>query len=280
VSRRHRAGALEAIGRLAAQAAQQDRRHVGRDPLGRDPLDLRRVEDRAQHLLVRRQVRPGPLGDEDLPGHEGGGEHVGARVGRLPEAVLGGHVARRADHVAVLRDRRPVHVLRDPEVDQHRPPVPRHDHVVRRDVAVEDRACHALLVHCAVHGAEPLQHSDGEGEGHRQRRWLTGREGPLEHAPQAPALHHLHGEIGAVADLPVLEQAHQVRVTQARGDLGLEEHPAAVLGVSGDLGPDPLEHERRPAPTTTGEEDLTHAAAAEGALELERAEGLTHRVRR
>ncbi len=159
----------------------------------------------------------------ELVEHDAGGEHVGAAVDRLAAPLLGRHVRELALHHALfLVD---VARARDAEVDDLHRAVPRHQHVLRGDVAVDDAERLAELVGLAVRVVEALGHLL-----HDVRREPVGdaallSRAILEQAEDVEPLDVLHRQEVRVADRAEVEDLDDVRVIEPERDLGLvDEH--------------------------------------------------------
>ena len=181
--------------------------------------------EHGMHAMQRGAPREQPTEGEHLPQHDPELEHVGARIGAATGQLLGRHVTHLAGDRARPRQARLVGPRRDAEVEQLDPAVVADHHVGRRHVAMHD-------------GARPAGWA-GTGVGERQRgghlspdvacnpygnpmRGLLHRLEKKRHALPAQVLQH---DVGAHLVAPDVEGAHDVRVTQRRGEPGLFEEP-------------------------------------------------------
>ena len=156
----------------------------------------------------------------------------GAPVGLLRrEVVRAPH-----EHVRAREARLPVglHQAGDAEVGELDAAVSGQQHVLRLDVAVD----HPLGVRV---GERPAHlHADAH-------RLLGGQRALAAHeALQVLAVHQLHHEVGAVGVLAAVEQAHQVRVGEARHQHGLPAEALGVLLVGDQAGVQPLDRHGPP----------------------------------
>ena len=206
-------GALVTIARMPGESAEQDRlesfgvigSHVARRRVVRRAHHFQRLEigSALEKATARRQ----------LVERRADREHVGARVERLPERLLGRHVrylpldAAGAGLIGELHA-----TLRDAEIDELHVAGERNEHVVRRDVAVHDPEMIAREVALRV----GVGQSRAESDGHRQR--VLDRECArtlLELAldrPKVLAVHVFHGDEVRAVDLPDVVDLHDVRV--------------------------------------------------------------------
>jgi hypothetical protein len=191
-------------------------------------------------------------------------QHVGAAVDRLAARLLGRHVRELAlDDALVLGD-----VARpgDAEVDDLDRAVPRHQHVLRGDVAVDDRQRLAELVGLLVRVVEALAEllDDVGGEPVRDAAPLLGAV--LQEAQQIHPLDVLHRQEVGVADRAEVEDLDDVGVVEAERDLGLVDEHRDELPALGVGRVDLLDHQRLGQALGDGgarEEHLGHASGAD-----------------
>ena len=257
-----------ARGRIAIVAVVRERatddaleggRHVGHRV-------AQRGDGAGLHLLERLLAAPGeqrPPGDE-LVEHDAGAPHVGATVDRFAARLLGRHVRELAlDDALVLGDvARPC----DAEVDDLHRAVPRHQHVLRRDVAVDDLQRIAELVGLLVRVVEALAEllHDVRGQAVRDAAALLGAV--LQQAEQVEALDVLHRQEVGVADRAEVEHLDDVRVVEAERDLGLVDEHRDELPALGVGRVDLLDDQRLGEALRDGrarEEHLGHASGAD-----------------
>ena len=185
------------------------------------------------------------------------GELVGHGAGPLGHRLLGGHVHRRADVVALFGQvlaRMLVQVERDAEVGEHRHAVLGEQDVLGLDVAVHD--ARAVGVRQRLGGLA----GDPEGVVHRQALL------PLEAGTERLAADVGHGEPELPVVLARVVDRADVGVLQPRRrrDLAAE---ALDVHAGADLGPEQLEGDGPVVAQVVGEVDGRHSAPAELALE-------------
>jgi hypothetical protein len=156
--------------------------------------------DRGPHGLLRRHVRDLPLED--------------ANLGRL------------------RGERR----LGDAEVDELDLPVVRHEHVVRRDVAMDDLERSPVVVAELVGVIQPTKGvGDDSRTDHRIERPL-GLQQVANNLVQRLPLQVLHRDEILSVLLADLERVNDVRVIEARGEACLIEEHCDECGILGELG--------------------------------------------
>ncbi len=198
-----------------------------------------RLADHPRHV-DRRPARDaiGPPAGEQLVEQYAERVDVGRGRHRIAANLLGAGVLRRhqlhAGHrrrVGVARHLR-VQELRNPEVEELRRSVHRHEHVGRLEVAVDDQ----VLVRVLDGGADLP-------EDREPRRRVEAARFAVVH--ELAAVHVLHGEVRkAVARRAAVEQPRDVRMRQAGEDLPLVAEPrrdgVGVHPSLEDLDRDPL----------------------------------------
>ncbi len=154
-----------------------------------------------------------------LVGHHPQREQVGGGGDLSPRHLFRGHVRGRAEEVALGGHGRRFEV-RDPEVHELGSPVREHEHVPRLDVAMDDPR--------AVRVVERVRE-----RGQDAHRLVHGDLAPVAQDDlQRGSLQVLHDEVV----LAHVEDAHDARVGEAPGRLGLAAEPAQVLlaGLAGE----------------------------------------------
>ncbi len=221
-------------------------------------------------------------------------EEIAPGVHALAEGLLGAHVPELAlerlvaRHVPGCLVERPAG-LRDAELGDLDLAFERHEHVLRRDVAMHDAERPHALVAPPVRVIEPLGHLRRDVRAHldRKRQLLAPRA--REDRREVQAVHVLHRDVirvgltfaGGVAGrrLPEIEDLDDVRVRETNGELRLvHEHVDEVLAAR-ELGQDSLDDEdllEALDPVALGLEDLRHAALAEPFEKAVATEGGAH----
>ncbi len=212
------------------------RRHLGREqPLGGEPAERGPTR---QHLVTERadgvQIRP-------------------VVHGGIAGGLLRRHVGRRAERDPQRGERRLLrglgHRLRDSEV-RHERVLPREQHVVGLHVAVHDALPVSVGERVTHVAQDPHRIAD-------RQLVLVGQAGA-----QRLALDVRHDVIEQVARRAGREQRNDVGVLQPGGELDLALEPVHVH-PGGHRGREHLHHHLPPQPHLRGEEDTTHAPAAE-----------------
>jgi hypothetical protein len=222
----------------------------------------------ARVALPAEQVLP----RHQLPQHDGEGEDVGARVDLLRVRLLGRHVGELALEDARRGVDHLVGGLGDAEVDQLHVPVAREQHVVRRDVAVDDleRPARGVLRGVRVVEAAGDLHPDAQRE--LEGNLVAGSHRALHQVAQIAPLDPLHRDEPGALGLAELEDAHDVGVEQPRGDPHLLQQQAEEARVFDQVGEDSLHHHRLAPAGHPGEKHLAHAARSQATDQLERTE--------
>ena len=207
----HRVGAVEAQGgRLLQRASHRLREGVGHR--GRQGLRLAvhdRVGDR-HHAVAEEGLAPG----EHLVEHHADREEIRTRVDVLAHHLLGAHIGRRAEHLAVHREVGLEGEPGDAEVGDLDRPVREDLDVVGLDVPVDD----ALRVGVG----EPREH--GPGDLHRARGLQLALAVDL--GAQGASVEVLHRHEQASGVLLDVVHRHDVGVVQPSRRLGLALEPA------------------------------------------------------
>ncbi len=188
--------------------------------LGREIRGLRRrllhvLDEEARQLLRLEGDAPGEHLEEDRA------ERVEVRRGPRVDArdALGGHVLRRPEDLALVRQAAVVHRARDPEVEQL------HLHAAGSSLAYED----VLGLEVAVDHLEVMGARQALRDLQSQRGHAPGFDGPLRDVlREGRALQQLHHqEHRAILDLAVVVDLDDVRVRQRRRVLRLAPEPLA-----------------------------------------------------
>jgi hypothetical protein len=154
--------------------------------------------------------------------------------------------------------------LRDAEVRELEVALEVHEDVGRADVAVDDPQI--------VRVCERLEHVDHEHEAEVEWHGLFER---LEQRAQIAARHVLERHPPGLAFAAEVVDLGDVRMDQARRELGLALEPFDEVGLRGALGEHSLETDLAPepfVPRPEGEKRLCHPAATERPDDLERPE--------
>ncbi len=242
--------AVAALG-LALEAAEGDRLevliHVRDERARRDHILLEDGEDGRE----RRRPDEGRTPDEGLVEDRADRVDVDGRRERArPPRLLGGHVARRPDDGARLRELRVgAHLLREAEVGDERSAAGVDEDVRGLEVAVE----HAAPVR-VVHGSR-----DEREEGDARAR-VPGE--PREPILEGSARDELHAEPGPPLVLAELVDGHDPRVVEARGGGGFEPE-ALELGCARERRGQHLERDLAPELRVASAVDDPHAAAGD-----------------
>ncbi|MFO0712315.1 MAG: hypothetical protein U0353_20865 [Sandaracinus sp.] len=254
-------------------------RHARPPRLGASDLGLAHLveERRDVGVLVEH-----PTG-EQLVEHDAGREDVAAVIHRIAPRLLGAHVVVLALDHAGFGLRRAGRRLRDAEVHDLHLARGADEHVLRRDVAVDDvERLPGVRVALAMGVVEAVAHlGDHEGRDVDGDRLLELRAATHD-AVGVRALDELHRDVVGVLDLPEIEGLRDVHVREEHRDLGLlHEHLREVL-VLGEARVDHLERdellEARHAPGLR-DVHLGHAAHGDAPQQCVVSEGLREIVR-
>ena len=180
---------------------------------------------------------------------------VGARVDGLALRLLGREVRGGADHRRGLRRRGVALHPRDAEVHHLHLAGARDHHVRGLDVAVHDAV--------RVRGLQRRRDLLGELDGLHRRGRAAGREERRERAP----LDVLHHDVLRVAVGAGVEDAHDVRVVQARRGLRLTAEPRDESGVAVERVEEDLDRDGAVERRVEAPEDLGHPALADPGLD-------------
>jgi hypothetical protein len=206
---------------------------------------------------------------EQLEDHRGGTEQIAACIERVAARLLGRHVAPLAHHLARTRPTAAVRLRGDgdAEVGDLHLAGARDQDVRGRDVAMDD-----VVAVREVERADDLDRDvERGGQGHRPALVLE----LAEHRGEVEAVDVLHGDEQRLADAAEVEDLDDVRVRQPNGHLGLGDEPGGELGITRQLGQDPLDRQGLLEPMRTvglGQKHLRHAAdrdAVEHVIALE-----------
>ena len=242
----HGAGARVTIVPASRQGFEDDAFELGRVPLPdrRGPRHVALANELQRLVIAGGAEQPAPGGE--LVEENAGGEHVAAGVDLLTERLLGGHVRDFALDAAALGFlARDVHLgarLGDAEIDDLRVSRERDDHVLRRDVAMDDVQRGAVEALFLVRVGETLADADDDLDGVLERELLVPF---LLHLPDDAAdvvpVDVLHRDVIRTAVLPDVERLHDVRVGECGGDPRLGEEHLDEVGITGHLREDPLD---------------------------------------
>ena len=208
-------------------------------------------------------------------------EQIRTRAAVPTERVLGRHIRNFALERVALHTRRVIHRLGDAEVGElHLTPVA-HQHIGRRDVAVDD-ALGFALVGCGVR----------EVEGRSQRVCDIRHEACVEplgadaevakHCAKVGSVHELEREIVCAIGYAEIEHTGDVPVVQQGGQPGFAQEHVDELRVSCERRQDTLEANallETSDATAHGDERLGHPPDAEPFYELVVAKGFRARHR-
>ena len=236
---------------------------IARERLQHDALELlwnllvvvgRRLDLDVAHLLERREVALAdeqPLPRQQLVEHDADREDVAALVDRQAAHLLRRHVAELPLQDSGLGGRRLAGRLGDAEVDQLDLAVVPDEHVLGRDVAVDQVQLASLRVALVVRVVEPLAHLHGHVAGHRDRERFGLVAHAIEDRTQVTAVHVLERDEEAVVDLPEVEDLGDVRVLQLHGDLRLVDEHRDELLVLCDVRENALDRQQTLEPLHT-----------------------------
>ena len=201
---------------------------------------------------------------EQLVQHDAGRVEIGAVIDDASaDQLLGRHVAELAKaHLGIGRgsaDR----TLRDAEVDDLGLAFERHEHVGRRDIAVNQVERRAVLAGATVRICQAVRDlaADEQCEVDRQARLAMGEE--RQRAAKVTALDVLEREEVLLADAPDLEHLGDVDVLQLDRDLRFVDESRDELRIGGEVREHLLDHREllEPGEAVLGEKDFAHAAA-------------------
>jgi hypothetical protein len=214
-------GAGEPVVGFARQRAQDDRVELGRAAL----VERRRRHDVAALDLHQRLVlvlgREQRASGQQLVRDHARREQVAARVELLARERLGRHVGELAlDPPGLGAELRRLR-LGDAEVDDLDLAGEGHQHVGRRDVAVDQAEWMARLVGLAVRVVERLAQLEQQAHGDVDRRRARDLAGVAQDAPDIAPVDVLHRDEVLRTDPAALEDPHDVAVVQERRELGL-----------------------------------------------------------
>ena len=252
----HLVGVRRTLRRILREAARDEPRERRRN-VGPQLLDgARGLGHVRRHQLVRRQAMEGRMAGEQLVRHAAERVQIGAIVGRrIARRLLRGHVRRRADGGAELRQRRPDRPLLrggdrlgDPEVGDDGRSSGEQD-VVGLDVAVDD----ASIVRVGERLGNVAQDVD--------RR--VDLDGPVrEPGAQTLAVHERHRVVRQPLEIARGDDRDDVRLLKRRRELDLPLEPLGRHG-GGELRGEHLDDDPSPEAALEGHEDAGHATAAE-----------------
>ncbi len=176
---------------------------------------------------------------------------VGAGLDRRADALLGRHVLRRSERVALLRQALGSRELRHAEVEHLRGSIVAQKNIARLEIAVND----ALL----VRGAERPAHLD---ENRQRESWRDdARAGEL--VGQADAAQKLHDDVdAAVGHLVEVEGADDVGVLDRDLHLGFPAKPRDLACILGRGAAQDLDGDLRTQGDVLGRVDDADAARA------------------
>jgi hypothetical protein len=203
------------------------------------------------------------LAGQHLVQHDAGREDVGAVVDALAPGLLRGHVVVLAlDHadrgLARLHRR-----LGDAEVDQLDLAGRRHQHVLRRHVAVDDAHRLAAAVALAVRVVQAVGHLLGHERRHVDRHLEIALRALAQDLVEVGAVDELHHDVVGFADPPEIEGVGDVDVLQLHRDLRLVDEHLDELLVLREVRVDHLQRDELLEPRQPpglGQVDLRHAA--------------------
>ena len=185
-----------------------------------------------------------PLAGEELVEHDADREDVAAPVDRQPAHLLGRHVAELALQDSGLGRRRLAGRLGDAEVDELDLALVADEHVLRRDVAVDEVQLAPLPVALVVRVVEPLADLHHDVTGQRDRQRLAAAAHAVEDRAEIAPVDVLERDEVALLDLPEVEDLGDVRVLQLHGDLRLVDEHRDELFVLRDVRQDALDRQQ------------------------------------
>ena len=218
-------------------------------------------------------IRPGAGEDLVEDGPEGVDVHPVIDVSEAARRLLGRHIGRGADHVAVagqlpvagLAERlvviggdpgiRGADLLRQAPVGEHHLPELAEDDVGGLDVPVDD----ALLVgvgHAVTDLREPRQHL------------RCGRPLGADVGPQREPAEQAHDQAGGAVEAAHVVHRHDVGVAQAAGEVGLPHKAGALAGAILKLRPEHLHRDGAAQEPIAGSVDDADGPAANLGLDV------------
>jgi hypothetical protein len=265
----HLGGGREPRARIDRQRPGDDRVDGRRDRR----VDARRLGDAGHHLgddghLVVSVEEP--TAGEELPEDDGRGVDVGPG-GRVPGELLRRHVRELALHLTVAGLVQPAPRLGDAEVEDARDAVGPDEHVLWRDVAVDDTEGALLFVGGGVGRAEAREQVERDRDRDPRRDPLPRRPRAAHEAPERLALHVGHDGVDAIVRVHQVEDRDDVGVGHPRREASLVEEHAHDLGPAREVRMELLDRDRvrearaRDPPPVA---HLGHASAAEAEAEL------------
>jgi hypothetical protein len=233
-------GRLVARGGIARQELHRHRLEIDRHVAG---VLARRRDVGEQHPGQGLGGRPGReqvLPGQHLPQHDPDREQIAAAVERRAADLLRAHVGRLALDRHRRRGRGRGARLGDAEVTDLDRARPRTQHVVGRDVAM-DQAADAIGGEGQIVGvAQAAQHLADRVDDHRERQPAR-----IDQAVEIAALDQLHHQVQAALVVAVeVEHRDDVRVLQPRGQLGLGDEHLGEGRVARGVGQDALDRHR------------------------------------
>ncbi|CAM4290676.1 hypothetical protein COSO111634_36060 [Corallococcus soli] len=233
-----------------------------------------------RHHYMRRTFHR-QLAAQQFIQNDAGGPDVRARIHVLPARLLRREVEVLALHHARLRPDAPQELgLGDTEVDDLDLALVAQQHVVRRDVAVDDVQRRAAAVRARVRVVQPPAHlhRDEDRDGNGQGGHAT-LDGALEDTVEGLAVHELHGEEVLAVHAAEVEDLGDVAMGERGGDARLaDEHGDEGLVVR-VLGEDLLDEDRLGHPGGAHQlraPRLRHAAPAQPGHQLIPPERVPH----
>ena len=265
---RRRKAALDVLFEGFHHDGFQRRRIVGDE--ARRPRRRALARDGVQNAGVVVMFEGVPAGGERVE-HDADGEQVRPPIHGRSEHLLGGHVGELSLHFAGYGgDGLLLRRLGDAEVEEFRRAGVRHEHVVRRHVAVNDAERSAGRIAELVRGVQTTKRLTDEVRSDAERQPT-----PLfrlrDHVSQGLAVHPFHHEVERPVVFAELERVHHVRVVNERRDARLFEHHA--LEASGLLGRGEQrlhgdELVKTPGPLQPTEPNLPHSATGDACEQL------------
>ncbi len=269
-------GVAVAILRIARQRLQNQPLQLGRDLLvvgrRRDDLDVPHLLERGEVGLADEQA----LAREQLVKDDADREDVAALVDGQAAHLLRRHVAELPLQDAGLRGRGLARRLGNAEVDELDLPVVPDEHVLRRDVAMDEVQLAPLRVALVVGVVQPLADLHHHPAGHRHRQRVAAAAHAVEDRAQVAAVHVLQRDEEASLDLTEVEDLRDVRVLKLHGDLRLVDEHRDELFVLGDVRQDALDGQQALEalhPECLRLEDLGHASDVDPFQEVVLPEG-------